>query len=62
VQAATVQTMIGESEKFLFYRGVGHLNAPLKISQDLNSGELLIRSHLEQLPSEAPLIVPSRVG
>lgn len=59
VQTATVQTASGESEKFLFYRGVGHLNAPLKISQDLSSGELLIRSQLEHLPAEKPLIIPS---
>jgi hypothetical protein len=59
VEAATVQSINGESEKFLFYRGVGHINAPLKISRDTNSGELLLRSQLEQLPAEKPLVIPS---
>jgi hypothetical protein len=55
VRAASVQTTNGESEKFLFYRGVAHLNAPLKISRDPNSGELLFRSQLENGPSAGPL-------
>ena len=42
VQAASVQTTNGESEKFLFYRGVAHINAPLKISRDTNTGELVV--------------------
>ncbi|MGI8966285.1 MAG: hypothetical protein ACR2H1_09415 [Limisphaerales bacterium] len=49
----------GESEKFLFYRGVGNINAPLKISRDTNSGELFIRSQLEKIPSDKPLTVSS---
>src|ERR1017187_2476278 len=55
VQSALVQTTDGESEKFLFYRGVAHLNAPLKISRDTNSRELLFQSQLEDLPSDQPL-------
>lgn len=30
VRAATVSTPAGESEKYLFYRGVGHVEAPLR--------------------------------
>lgn len=59
VQAASVQATNGESEKFLFYRGVAHLNAPLKISRDANSGELLFRSQLENLPVNKPLTISS---
>jgi hypothetical protein len=55
VQAAEVQTTNGESEKFLFYRGVAHINAPLKISRDANSGELLFQSQLEDLPTDKAL-------
>jgi len=57
VQAASVQTTNGESEKFLFYRGVAHRNAPLKISRDANTGELLFRSQLEDFPGDRPLPV-----
>ena len=52
---ASVHTTGGESEKFLFYRGIAHINAPLKISRDPHSGELLFRSQLENLPADPPL-------
>jgi len=55
VNAAAVQATGGESEKFLFYRGIAHINAPLKISRDPNSGELLLRSQMENLPADPPL-------
>jgi hypothetical protein len=54
-----VQTTNGESEKFLFYRGVAHLDAPLKIAHDTNSGELLFRSQLEDLPGTGSLPISS---
>jgi len=59
VQSASVQTTGGESEKFLFYRGVAHINAPLKVSRDENSRELLFQSQLEELPSDQPLAIHS---
>jgi hypothetical protein len=55
VQCATVQTTNSESEKFLFYRGVGHIDAPLRVSRDAASGELLLQSQLEQFPFREPL-------
>jgi len=55
VEAASVQTTNGESEKFLFYRGVAHINAPLRVSHDVYSGELLFRSQLENLPGTGSL-------
>jgi hypothetical protein len=59
VHAASVQTSNGESEKFLFYRGVANINAPLKVSRDAPSGELLFRSQLEDLRSAKPLKIPA---
>lgn len=59
VDAAAVRTTNGESDRFLFYRGVGHIDAPLKVSWDFNSGELLIRSQLKDLPTAGPLAIRS---
>jgi hypothetical protein len=54
VKAVSVTSTSGESEKFLFYRGVAHLDAPLRLSQE--KGRLLIRSQLEPvLKAAAPL-------
>lgn len=57
VQAALVRAVGGESEKFLFYRGVGHIDAPLRISRGENTDELLFHSQLEGLPVGGPLTV-----
>ncbi|PWU20575.1 MAG: hypothetical protein C5B50_03675 [Verrucomicrobia bacterium] len=51
VDAALLRTAGGESERFLFYRGVAHIDAPLKVSREINTGELLIRSHIPRLLS-----------
>lgn len=59
VQAALVRAAGGESEKFLFYRGVGHIDAPLKISRDDDTDELLFHSQLEGLPVNGPLAIKS---
>jgi hypothetical protein len=45
VNAASVRTG-GEAEKFIFYRGVAHLDAPLSIARGAHKNELLIRSHI----------------
>jgi hypothetical protein len=57
VNAASVQSSNGESEKFLFYRGVGHLDAPLRVSRE--GAELVLRSQLGELPDDQPLNVRS---
>jgi len=44
VDARTLTAASGESEKFLFYRGVGHLDAPLRVSRDNAAGFLEIAS------------------
>jgi hypothetical protein len=59
VRAALVQAANGESEKFLFYRGVAHINAPLKISRDKITDQLLFRSQLESMPPDKPLSIRS---
>lgn len=40
VQAAGVTTSGGESERFLFYRGVGHVDSPVRVERDSASGSL----------------------
>jgi len=52
VEAALMRTTNGESERFLFYRGVAHIDAPLKISRA--DGQLIFRSQLENLPVDWP--------
>ncbi len=57
VQTASILAKNGEGEKFIFYRGIAHIEAPLKISHDTNSGELLFRSHLPEVHTSKPLAV-----
>jgi hypothetical protein len=49
VRAAAVRTVSGEAEKFLFYRGVAHIDAPIAITQDANAAELVLHS---EFPTE----------
>jgi hypothetical protein len=42
VGAASVTNTDGESEKYLFYRGVGNLKAPLRIMMDRNNHKLSV--------------------
>jgi hypothetical protein len=51
VNARTLTAASGESEKFLFYRGVGHLDAPLRVSRDDGAGILEIASRDEDATS-----------
>ena len=46
VDAATVTSAEGESEKFLFYRGLGNYPVPLRVSTNLQTNELTVRSQL----------------
>jgi hypothetical protein len=57
VDAATVATASGERERFLFYRGVGHHDAPLRIAR---SGETLNVS--SQWPREFEAALPIRIA
>jgi hypothetical protein len=58
VEAANVRTPSGEAERFLFYRGVAHVDAPLRISTD--SHELVFRGQLEdRVAAKGPLELQS---
>jgi hypothetical protein len=60
VQAASIQTTGGESEKFLFYRGVAHIDAPIAITQDSGGSELTLRDQCPPgLTAKGPLSVRS---
>ena len=48
VQASELKTPDGETERFLFYRGVGHLDAPLRVVRSADSRTL------DFLPGETP--------
>jgi hypothetical protein len=48
VKADNVSTANGEGEKYLFYRGVGNVDAPLSVSTDLSTGNLSIRSAIDK--------------
>jgi hypothetical protein len=64
VDAALVRTTTGEAEKFLFYRGVGHLDAPMQVSR--SDGEFVFRSQLRgfdgRLRVESSWLVDIRKG
>ena len=55
VDASLVRNEIGESEKFVFYRGVGHIDAPIRVCRDDSTGELRVHSHIGQMPLDQPL-------
>ena len=46
VDAAGISTREGESEKYLFYRGVGCQQAPLRIALDRSGGRIKIHSRM----------------
>jgi hypothetical protein len=52
VQAAAVTTAAGEHEKYLFYRGVGHLDAPLSVVR-VAADRVRLASRLD--PADQPL-------
>jgi hypothetical protein len=61
VEATPVTSRGGESDKYLFYRGVGRIDAPLRISRDVDNSRLTVRSqwgdwmHLDRGFSVGPL-------
>jgi hypothetical protein len=60
VRAAALRTPGGEAEKFLFYRGVGHIDAPIMVARNPDTSELTLRSHLpRELAGEKSLQVKS---
>ncbi|MGO9243846.1 MAG: hypothetical protein ACLQDC_03645 [Verrucomicrobiia bacterium] len=58
VDAASVTTTNGESEKFLFYRGVAHIDAPLQVARNSKGDQLSIRDNLDPaLHRKLPLVI-----
>jgi hypothetical protein len=51
VDAADVTTAAGESERYLFYRGVAHIGAPFSVSHDASGEKLEVRADWSKLPS-----------
>ncbi|MEX0939303.1 MAG: hypothetical protein WDZ59_15680 [Pirellulales bacterium] len=49
VISADVTAASGESERYLFYRGVGNLRAPLRVATDIGSEELAIRGNFQDV-------------
>lgn len=49
VKAANVTNTEGESERYLFYRGVGRIRAPLRATLDRNSGELDLAANFDEV-------------
>jgi len=58
VQSQSVSTTAGETEKFLFYRGVAHIDAPIAAVQDAQTSDLVLQS---QLPAALGAHTPLRV-
>jgi hypothetical protein len=55
VRASAVRNAAGEAERFLFYRGVAHIDAPIAVSRDEHTATLTLRSR-------CPAEVASRQG
>lgn len=58
VKAASIQTEKGEVEKFLFYRGVGRIDAPLRVSRDKDGKNFNIKP---QIPSSLKIDKPGDI-
>lgn len=59
VAAVGLTTPEGESEKFLFYRGVGNLRAPLRVQSDLSHNKLTLFGNFDQVLPDAAKV---RIG
>ena len=51
VAAANVSTLDGESERYLFYRGVGRIRNPLRATLDRKSGEIALHANFDEVRS-----------
>ncbi|HEV7282589.1 MAG TPA: hypothetical protein VGN57_20460 [Pirellulaceae bacterium] len=46
-QSAAVQTIDGEGERYLFYRGVGKIDAPLRVTRDAEANRLTVAERFD---------------
>ena len=53
------QSLKAESEKYLFYRGVGNFDGPLRIKTDLEHDQLQLTSHFYKLGADKTLQIPA---
>jgi hypothetical protein len=49
VEAANVTNVDGQSERYLFYRGVGHLHAPLRATLDRDAGQVSLYANFSEV-------------
>jgi hypothetical protein len=54
VGAASVTTPAGEAERYLFYRGVGRMDAPLSVSRSADGTSLDVRSRIANATGTTP--------
>lgn len=54
VQSAAVTSADGEHEQFLFYRGVGHVDSPLRVSRKASNHSLVITADFRAAQQTAP--------
>lgn len=59
VEAASVLGRNGEAENFLFYRGVAHIDAPIRVSQESDGNELVLKSQWPPAGGGKPVKVRS---
>ena len=59
VQAANITNIEGESERYLFYRGVGHLHAPLRGTLDRQDGKLSVFANFKEVLADQQ---PTHIG
>jgi hypothetical protein len=54
VRAESVTTASGEVERFLFYRGVGHIRSPLRFRRDASGTKFVIAADIEPAVAQGP--------
>ena len=54
VDAANVSTVDGESERYLFYRGVGRVESPMRVSRDTSDQSLVLTAHFPAAVTAQP--------
>lgn len=61
VEAANITAAGGESERYLFYRGVGHVDSPLRVSREDASDKLVVTANFPAVGTdkESELVVPA---
>jgi hypothetical protein len=59
VQSAGVTSINGESERFVFYRGVGHVDSPVRVSRDVSKESLAFTVYIRAAPptKQTPFVV-----